>query len=77
MKTLPLSSLLVISVLAVTSAVAAGPRSKNISRQVNTEPAYSAPGSTAEKTMVVKNGKRTTTVVCDGASPKCKAHCGK
>ncbi len=76
MKTLRLSSLIVISVLAMTSAVAAGPRSKNIPRPVNTEPAYSAP-STAEKSMVVKNGKRTTTVVCDGASPKCKAHCGK
>lgn len=77
MKTLRLSSLLVISVLAVTSAIAAGPRSKNIPRPVNTEPAYSAPAPTAEKTMVVKTGKRTTTVVCDGASPKCKAHCGK
>lgn len=77
MKTLRLSSLIVISALAATSAFAAGPRSKNIPRPVSAEPVYAETGTATEKTMVVKTGKRTTTVVCDGASPKCKAHCGK
>ena len=78
MKTLRLYTLILVSAMAATSVLAAGPRSKNIPSPTPSAESVSSPRSPkAGNTMIEKSGKRTTTVRCDGATAKCKAHCGK
>jgi hypothetical protein len=78
MKTLRLSTLIIVSAMAASSVLAAGPRSKNNPRPAPSADTVSSPRSPeAGNTMIEKSGKRTSTVRCDGATAKCKAHCGK
>ncbi len=87
MKTLRLA---IISLVAVASASAsfAGPgiqywNARRADRAAAAEraaaPAVNSPASEKCKSMIVKQGKRTSTVKCDGAvadTAKCKAACG-
>lgn len=87
MKTLRLA---IISIVAVASASAsfAGPgiqywNARRADRAAAAEraaaPTVKSPASEKCKSMIVKQGKRTSTVKCDGAvadTAKCKAACG-
>ena len=83
MKTLRLT-LVSLVVAAATSAAFAGPGLQYWNaRRAEREAAKSTPAAKAETPkcdrMVVKDGKRTTTVECTGATAdtaKCKAACG-
>jgi membrane protein DedA with SNARE-associated domain len=83
MKTLRVT-LLTLAVAAATSAALAGPGIGYWNaRRADREAAKSAPAPKVEtdkcERMVVKQGKRTTTVECTGATAEtaqCKAACG-